>query len=57
MDHPIFLYLGRSCQIVKRHSDTLIEIINPASGRRKAVPARDVVTVSHRDYYGGRRRG
>jgi hypothetical protein len=45
----IFLYRGKPCQVVRRPSDSLLEIINPHTGRRNAVPARDVVTVSHRD--------
>jgi hypothetical protein len=57
MTDTIFLYRGKPCQVLRRPSDFLLEIINPHTGRRKTVPARDVVTVSLRDYYEGRSHG
>jgi hypothetical protein len=51
MNNPIFLYRGVPCQIVRHPSDSLIEIINPDTGRHKTVPSRDVVTMSQSDYY------
>jgi hypothetical protein len=57
MTDTIFLYRGKPCQVLRRPSDFLLEIINPHTGQRKTVPARDVVTVSLRDYYEGRSHG
>jgi integrase len=50
MNDTIFLYQGKPCQVVRHHSDTLLEIINPDTGRRKTVPARDVVAAPYPEH-------